>query len=110
MLHPESWGMGYATEALKRFQERLFEVQPERVLLVAAVQEGNVGSENVLGKCGFLRVEGFPFVGGRNLSVEEEEELRGALVKARQGGVSGKEVVQGSGDFSWYCFENPNPT
>jgi hypothetical protein len=99
---------------LKCFQERLFEVQPKRILLIAAVHEGNERSENVLGKCGFAKVGGIPFVGGRSLTVGEERELGVALVKGRElraSGSGGKVDVQSSSgeqpEFSWYCFENP---
>lgn len=40
---------------------------------MAAVHEGNERSEHVLGKCGFLRVGGVPFVGARVVTGEEEE-------------------------------------
>lgn len=54
------------------FQKRMLEIQPEKGLLVAAVHKGNKRSENVLGKCGFLRVRGVEFVGARVVTREEE--------------------------------------
>jgi Acetyltransferase (GNAT) domain len=109
IFHPDYWGKGYATEALKGFQKRLAEVQPERVLLVAAVHEGNDKSENVLGKCGFLKVAGIPFVGARSLTEEEEKELRITLVKTRELNVSesgGQKDIPSTGDFAWFCSES----
>ncbi|KAK1845629.1 acetyltransferase [Colletotrichum chrysophilum] len=67
----ESWGMGYATEALRAFLEEYWERFPGGLkteadsgahgvekneggdFLEAHVHDGNVGSENVLRKCGF---------------------------------------------------------
>jgi hypothetical protein len=53
MLHPESWNQGYCTEALRAFLSVLWEKQPERSYLNAAVMEENVRSERVLEKTGF---------------------------------------------------------
>jgi hypothetical protein len=85
MFHPDFWGMGYCTEALREFQKRVFEVQPERLILIAGVHDGNEGSLKVLLKCGFVQVETsiMDSALGRRLSEEEERALMRCIAKSR---------------------------
>ena len=53
IFRPESWGHGYGREAVQQFLSIYFQRQPQQDHLDAWVFEGNVGSEKVLGKCGF---------------------------------------------------------
>jgi len=54
MLHPDYWGAGYCTEALRAFLPALFRRQPDRPDLEASVMNQNTRSKRVLEKCGFV--------------------------------------------------------
>jgi len=54
VMHPKSWGCGYATEALKAFLTTMFELQPKRLSISGVVSGSNLGSRRVLEKCGFV--------------------------------------------------------
>lgn len=70
------WGKGYATEALRAFLDAYWTRFPEglpgvpteiRDVLEAQVHEGNVASEGILAKCGFVHVgDGVTDAHGRN--------------------------------------------
>jgi RimJ/RimL family protein N-acetyltransferase len=56
LLHPSYWGAGYATEAIAAARTSLFELQPDRKILIACVYNANQASQKVLVKCGFEEV------------------------------------------------------
>jgi RimJ/RimL family protein N-acetyltransferase len=87
MFHPDFWGKGYCTEALRWFVKQLFEKQPERLVLVAGVHDGNEASLRVLLKCAFVRADS----------------LEGAMGKDDDD--DGKS--EGMEDFTWFRFERP---
>ena len=84
-IHPDYWGKGYCTEALRPFLMHLFEMQTEREVLVAGVHDGNERSVRVLLKCGFVRKEG--------------------LESAMGGGETGSRAASSHDNFSWFQFE-----
>ncbi len=52
-LTPEAWGKGYATEACRRIVRFAFEKSP-LTEIVATFEKGNIASQNVLEKTGFV--------------------------------------------------------
>jgi RimJ/RimL family protein N-acetyltransferase len=84
-IHPDFWGKGYCTEALRPFLKHLFEMQTEREVLVAGVHDGNDRSVRVLLKCGFVRKEGWE--------------------SAMGGGEAGSRAASSHDNFSWFQFE-----
>lgn len=70
-LDPSAWGKGYATEALKAYLPALFKNFPEMAEVNADAIENNIGSRQVLEKCGFvLDNQG---VGGERPAIENDE-------------------------------------
>ena len=53
LIHPEYWGRGYATEAIKAFLDGLWEGVRDVEKVTGFVDSENVGSVRVLEKCGF---------------------------------------------------------
>lgn len=90
-IHPDCWGKGYATEALRKLLEmwwglpRLVEVSTECdeagsnrggvEKVVALCEQGNLGSSKVLAKCGF-QVVGEMVYGEDQLFLWEVEQPR----------------------------------
>jgi Acetyltransferase (GNAT) domain len=104
MSHPDFWGAGYCTEALRWFLIHLFEEQPERLVLVAGVHDGNEQSLRVLLKCGFAAADSLASAIGAS------RKLGGS------GNTSGGERIDAAGPspapdgypgFSWFRFERP---
>lgn len=56
MFHPDYWGRGYATEALRGFVKTYFEKMPHAPPLKALTDVSNTGSRKVLEKSGFRDV------------------------------------------------------
>jgi RimJ/RimL family protein N-acetyltransferase len=54
-LHPDYWGEGYCTEALKSYLDALFRLTPGLQAVKANVRSLNPASQRVLEKCGFSR-------------------------------------------------------
>jgi RimJ/RimL family protein N-acetyltransferase len=53
IIHPEHWGRGFATEAMIAFIPVYWLRMPRVLHLEAEINEKNVGSLNVVRKCGF---------------------------------------------------------
>ncbi|KAH8812418.1 GNAT domain-containing protein [Xylogone sp. PMI_703] len=56
-FHPDVWGRGYATEALKAFLDVYWKLRPNVSVIEAKTDVENVGSIRVLEKSGFSNVE-----------------------------------------------------
>ena len=56
-FHPDVWGQGYATEALKTFMALYWELRPSVDTVEAKTDVENKASIRVLSKCGFENVE-----------------------------------------------------
>ena len=66
-FHPEFWGKGYGTEALRAFMQVYWVDRPGVQVVVARCDVENRGSRRVLEKAGFVRgevVEGAPELPG----------------------------------------------
>jgi RimJ/RimL family protein N-acetyltransferase len=94
MFHPDFWGGGYCTEALRAFQKRLFIEQPNLSFLVANVHERNDRSSRVLQKCGFVQAESLKAA----YALNERETAR----------IEGTEGLEKS--HMWYRYERPSST
>lgn len=57
VFHPDVWGQGYATEALKAFMALYWELRPSVDAVEAKTDVEHKGSIRVLSKCGFENVE-----------------------------------------------------
>jgi len=55
MIHPQHWGKGYATEALKGLVGTHARVFPNIKIIKAMTDTTNLGSRKVLEKCGFVK-------------------------------------------------------
>ncbi|KAH8696144.1 GNAT domain-containing protein [Talaromyces proteolyticus] len=55
-FHPSAWGRGYATEAVRVFIEKFWELRPAVRKVVARCDAENVGSVRVLQKSGFREI------------------------------------------------------
>jgi RimJ/RimL family protein N-acetyltransferase len=95
-FHPDFWGAGYCTEALRWFLKQLFKMQPERVALVAGVHDGNERSLTVLLKCGFVKADSLESaMGGLSKHVGDASEVASGSSTATSSHV----------DFTWFRFE-----
>jgi RimJ/RimL family protein N-acetyltransferase len=54
IFHPEAWGRGYATEALRQFLELFWEEKKDLSVVEAITTLDNNASQRVLEKCGFV--------------------------------------------------------
>lgn len=66
ILHPATWGRGYATEAVTAFVRHFWQAWPGLDVIEAKVDEKNPESIRVLRKCGF--VEGETIRGGAEVA------------------------------------------
>lgn len=126
MFHPDFWGQGYCTEALRVFQTDVFERIPEKVVLVAGVHDGNERSLRVLRKCGFVQIERDIIDSslGRSLLKDEEDELKRSVMqkkKLQSDSAEMKQLAQGTVEeqeptaatdpnhhpFTWFCYAKP---
>ncbi|RHZ57997.1 GNAT family N-acetyltransferase [Aspergillus thermomutatus] len=57
IFHRDTWGLGFASEALTAFKEVFWQARPEFDVLEAWCDTENTASANVLRKCGFDSVE-----------------------------------------------------
>ncbi|GIC84332.1 GNAT family N-acetyltransferase [Aspergillus udagawae] len=57
VFHRDTWGLGFATEALTAFQEVFWQARPQFDVLEAWCDTENKASASVLRKCGFDSVE-----------------------------------------------------
>lgn len=92
MFDMASWGHGYATEALQAYLPELFKHAPSREFVDAAIIEGNIASQRVLEKCGFIREFHEPESVRRTLGESEEDELRKSV--AQMLGAAGTPAAQ----------------
>jgi RimJ/RimL family protein N-acetyltransferase len=120
LLHPSYWGAGYATEAVRGARTRLFEEQPERKILMAGIHKGNIGSQQVLVKCGFEEVETTGIMlkaMGRRLEESEEKEVlrvmesKKDVTNVTEAGKKEERLdsdtdIEGS-PYTWYCYVKP---
>ncbi|KAH8589640.1 GNAT domain-containing protein [Bisporella sp. PMI_857] len=81
-FHPDVWGQGYATEAVKAFISLYWELRPSVDAVEAKTDVENIGSIRVLSKCGFKNVEmlkddiSLPAMGLRSAYLFRIERLR----------------------------------
>jgi hypothetical protein len=79
MIHPEVWGLGYATEALRAFLPALFQQQPKRLSIGTVVGADNLTSVKMLESCGFVPDVPKDSVGVPVSAETSEEEEKRAL-------------------------------
>ena len=81
MLDTNAWGQGYATEALRAYLPALFKHLPAREYVDASTIDGNIASQRVLEKCGFIREFHDTESIRRTLEEDEEDELRKSVAE-----------------------------
>lgn len=79
VFHPEAWGCGYATQAVRAMLEHLEGLQIER--LEAHIDTRNVASQRLVERLGFRRAEEIGYADEFKGSVSDE--YRYELVKAK---------------------------
>jgi RimJ/RimL family protein N-acetyltransferase len=112
LLHPSYWGAGYATEAVAAARASLFELQPDRKILIAGAFKANQGSKKVLVKCGFEEVAILGIMQKalqRRLNDSEENEVLRVLESKRHIVKADKEEAQLDLDpymesLAFYCY------
>jgi RimJ/RimL family protein N-acetyltransferase len=106
MLHPDFWGAGYTTEALRCLLKHLFKSQPERDLVVAGVHDGNERSLRVLLKCGFVVADSLEDAGTRGgLHKQREEEGNAKKMAAEADDQHVSATTDIYAKFSWLRLE-----
>jgi RimJ/RimL family protein N-acetyltransferase len=113
VFHPNFWGSGYCTEAVKAFLNVLFERQPDRQSLKAVVLDENISSLRVLEKCNFVidpSRKNSGYSGRRHLPKNDYDSLKSALSSMLLHANQSSSVVKQSGsarvrtNFMHFCY------
>jgi RimJ/RimL family protein N-acetyltransferase len=113
LLHPSYWGAGYATEAVVAARTSLFELQPDRKILLAGIYKANFGSQKVLLKCGFEEVDILEIMQKameRRLDDSEEKDVLKVVESKKHIRKADKEKVPNSNNdmeslsYTFYCY------